>query len=282
MNPPTLTSLESISPHTSIREQGWALLKNIYTRDDIARCRELVDDIFASKTIKRSPFDSEFIINDIYRHCPELAKLVFNKKYFAGVRSLLGKEIVWLPECAIHRDRYAKWHKDTTEQEIGGVTSHINEESPMLQVSTYFQDYSLDEGGGITIVPGSHRRPDRFLSMYKFDLLTRIKRKTMRTLGQTVFQKIEKNKEAFDLPGKATDLAVFDIRTEHRASSPIGKPLMIKYAIFNTYGKNTKALREYYEFMKNRPEPYYRFYKNFEAPPVIWEIAKENGVEVWD
>ena len=282
MNPPSLTSTEINSPYDTIRKQGWALLKNIYTTEDIARCREMTDELFASKTIKKSPFDSEYIINDLYRHCPDLARLVFNKKYFKGVWSLIGDKIVWLPECAIHRDRYAKWHKDTTEQEIGGITSHIEEESPMLQVSTYLQDYSLEEGGGITIVPGSHRQPDRFLSMYKFDPLTRVKRKTRRMLGQTVFQKIEKNNEALDLPGKATDLAVFDIRTEHRASTPVNKPSILKYSIFNTFGKKTKALREYYEFMKNRPEPYYRFYKEFKAPSVIFEIAEEFGVEVWD
>ena len=152
----------------------------------------------------------------------------------------------------------------------------------MLQVSTYLQDYSPEEGGGISIVPGSHRQPDRFLNMYQFDLISRAKRKIDRALGQTVFQKIEKNKEYLDIPSKATDLAVFDIRTEHRASTPVSKPSLIKYSIFNTFGNKTKALRDYYEFMKQRPEPYYLYYKNFKAPDIIFEIAKENNVTVWD
>lgn len=277
MNPHASSS----TPYTTIREQGWALLKNVYTPEDIRRCRKILDELFAADNTLRSPFDSDHIINDLYRHRPELAKIIFNKKYFAAVAELIGDRIVWLPECAIHRDRYAKWHKDTTEQELGGVSSHIGEEAPMLQVSTYFQNYTPEEGGGITVVPGSHHLPDRFLSMYKFDLLSRVRRKIQRSLGHTVFQKIEKNREYFDLPGKATDLAVFDIRTEHRASTPLHKPAQIKYAVFNTFGKNTLALKEYYEFMKNRPEPYYQFYKNFAAPPIIYEIAEEFDVEVW-
>ena len=265
-----------------IAQYGWTRLNGIYTTGDIAKARAIFDEMFQPGAVQRSSSDSDHIINDIYRHRPELGRIIFNEKYFAGVRSLLGEDIVWLPECAIHRDRYAKWHKDTTEQEIGGITSHIEEPSPMLQVSTYLQDYSPEDGGGISVVPASHRKPDRFMDMYQFDILSRIKRKVARAMGQTVFQKIEKNKEFVDIPSKATDLAVFDIRTEHRASSPIKQPSLIKYSIFNTFGNNTKALKDYYGFMKQRPEPYYVYYKNYKAPDIIFEIAKENNVVVWD
>ena len=281
MNPIPILNNPINRPKCNIKKYGYAILKDIYEKEEIEKARKILDELFHNKNLIKNPSDSPKIINDIYSHQPELARIIFNKKYFPGVRSLIGEKIVWLPECAIHRDRYAKWHKDTTEQELGGITSHINEPSPMLQVSTYLQDYSKENGGGITVVPSSHLKPDRLLMMYRFGLKNRIKRKILKWSGKSIFQKIEKNKEFFDLPTKATDLSVFDIRTEHRASLPLQKPALIKYVVFNTFGQKTKALWDYYQFMKNRPESYYLFYKNYKVPDVIKKIAEDNGVELW-
>lgn len=281
MNQPAPHSKFATIPQQSIYEKGYVVLKNIYSEREIKFLRNIFDNLFNDTSINRSTSDSSKIINDIYRHRPSLAPIIFNEKYFNGIKSLIGDDIVWLPECAIHRDRYAKWHKDTTEQEIKGITSHLNEPSPLLQVSTYLQDYSKMEGGGITVVPGSHLNADRFLDMYSFGLKNRIKRKIKKLIGKTIFQQIEKRKEYIDLNTKATDLSIFDIRTEHRASLPLTKPALIKHAIFNTFGKKTKALKEYFDFMKQRSEPYYLFYKNFEAPKILEEIANQYKVELW-
>jgi hypothetical protein len=273
---------EPPSPNDFFRKNGFVVFPNVYSQEAIRQAREMFDDAFKREIWRNNPHDSRGIINNIYGHYPALPELLFNRLYFEAIRQLAGCKVVWLPECAVHHDRYAAWHKDTTEQELGGVKSHLNRDNAMLQVATYFQSNDAEEGGGITVVPGSHLQADRFLSLYHTGWSSRLWRKILKLAGRSVFQQIERRKEYYDVPSNAGDLVIFDVRTDHRATLPKRPPARVKYAVFNTFGNPSPQLRDYLEFMKRRPEPYYRFLSTYRAPAVVLNTAKKYDVEVWE
>ncbi len=119
-------------------KNGYVIIPGVYSKEAVDRARKIFDEAFQSGLWQDSPYDSEEIINEIYGHFPELAGIVFNHAYFDAIRSVAGGDVVWLPECAVHRNRYVPWHKDTTVQELNGVTSHYGNEGAMLQVAIYF------------------------------------------------------------------------------------------------------------------------------------------------
>ena len=266
----------------SFQENGYVVIPGVYSMESIFQARKIFDDAFKRELWKHSCYDSPEIINDIYRHFPALASLIFNSEYFQAIRYLIGENMVWLPECAVHRNRYVPWHKDTTAQEINGVKSHYDNEGAMLQVAVYFQDNSTSTGGGVTVIPGSHFQKDRFIEMYRTGILTKLGRKFQKLLGLSVFHRIERRKQYVDIRSNAGDLVIFDLRIDHRSTLPKTKVETDKYAVFNTFGNPTTALSDYFEFMKFRKEPYYKFLQQFKVPDIIKQIAKHHEIKVWE
>jgi len=264
------------------QKNGYVVIPGVYSKETVARARKIFDEAFQCGLWQNSPYDSEEIINDIYGHFPELAGLLFNHAYFDTIRFVAGDDVVWLPECAIHRNRYVPWHKDTTVQELNGVTSHFGNDGAMLQVATYFQDNSALAGGGVTVLPGSHLHKDRFLGMYRMGILSMLWRKSQKLFGLSVFHRIERSKKSMDVQSKAGDIVIFDLRIDHRSTNPKESASFDKYAIFNTFGSPTPTLRDYLEFMKCRDEPYYEFFKHFKVPNLLKEIAADNQLIIWE
>ncbi len=263
------------------QKNGYVVIPGVFSKEAISHAREIFDKAFQSGLWQNSPYDSEEIINDIYRHFPELAGLVFNPGYFHAIRLVAGNDVVWLPECAVHRNRYVPWHKDTTVQELNGVSSHYDNECVMVQVATYFQDNSASSGGGVTVLPGSHLQKDQFMGMYRMTILSRLWRKSQKTLGLSVFHRLERCKQYIDVQSREGDLVIFDLRIDHRSTFPKTKVMADKYAVFNTFGNPTKALRDYLEYMKARKEPYYQFLKQSKIPGAIETIAGNQQITIW-
>jgi hypothetical protein len=140
---------------------GFVLVRGVYEPSALLGARQRL-----MQAIEQGHENATGLINDLYRVLPEMAQVVFNEKYIAVIQELIGPEAVLIPECAAHHNRYIHWHKDTTEQELAGLTSHHDLSTPILQAATYFQENSGGDGGGLTLIPGTHRRPDRFRQMY--------------------------------------------------------------------------------------------------------------------
>lgn len=103
--------------------------------------------------------------NDLYHFAPDVLPLIFTDAYIAGICDLLEGSATWIPECAVHRERFFGWHKDSSGAERAGMVSHKTYTDPMLTAAVYFQDNGLG-GGGLSVVAGSHRSPDKTLHYY--------------------------------------------------------------------------------------------------------------------
>lgn len=263
------------------RERGYLLIPGVYEPDTLWRTRALFDGLFAKDIPGYEAYDSSTLRTDIYRHHPSLAHLVFNEKYISIIRELAGDGLVLLPECAVHRARYVNWHTDTTEQELAGITTHRDLHTPILQVATYFQNNNPETGGGLTVLPGTHRQPDPFLELYSKNWSDRLRQKLLKLLGRSVFHQLDRHPDKTIIPSRLGDLVVFDLRLYHRATPPQRQaPGTEKFAIFNTFTRRTTAGLDYFQFMRGRPEPYYRFFREKPPAPALLARAAELGIQL--
>lgn len=261
---------------------GYLLVKQVYDPADIETAREFFLMAFRKGLWKNSRYNSRDIINDIYRMYPELLDIVINETYAAALKSILGNDVIWLPECAVHYNRFINWHSDTTEQEIKGVKSHKNPHQFLLQCATYFQPNSA-HGGGLTVIPGSHLSEDRFLDFYRKGIFWRIINKVRKVLRMSLFDVLDRSDLAVNIPTEPGDLLIFDVRLCHKSSgNGSNAPQIDKFAIFNTFGNANAFTREYLGFMKKRPEPSYKFMQDTLLPENVYKKAQDLDIKIWN
>lgn len=255
------------NPLADLRRDGFLTFKNVFDPAVITDWR--------TRFLARPECLERGSLPDLYRVFPDLAPFIFSQKAVESVRSLLGPTAICLTEPMLHCNRFIDWHKDTTEQEIGGIRSHSGDRSLLLQAAVYFQKNGPD-GGGLTVLPGTHFEADRFLEFYQKGLVSRAVGRLKKSLGLSVFQQIERQKRALDLPTEPGDLLLFDVRLDHRSTfrrGPNGSPQTpdgpAKFAIFNTFGTPGPLLDEYRAFMQKRPESYYEFMRKTAPAPAI-------------
>jgi len=262
------------------QQQGYLLIPGVYRADDLLAARNVFQKAFGEKKLHDSRYDSDTLLTDIYTHFPQLAPLVFNEKYAAVARDLLGPDATLIPECAVHRERYIHWHKDTTVQEMAGLTSHNGADADaILQFATYFQE-NAGNGGGLTVIPGTHLLPDPFLKLYSPRFLQRVWNKLLKINRLSVFDALERHPEKTDIPMRMGDLLVFDVRIFHRATFRTHPAGPEKFAIFNTFIRLENAGLDYFRFMKKRPEPYYRYFREKPLPEYLADHFKALSMQL--
>lgn len=260
--------------------EGYVIVKNVWSSEEIEKLKKFFREKFKSEFWKVSPYNSPTIINDIYRHFPELIDVIFKPKYIDAIKDILGENLICMPECSIHYNRFFDWHKDTTHMDANGGNIHHSGKSFLVQSGVYFQDNS-PEGGGLTVVPGSMRNTDRFVKMHYGGLSDRVYNKLLKVLGRSAFQQIDKNEKPVDIPTKAGDLLIFNNKLDHRATFLRGRngkaitPKKEKFAIFNTFGNDKALMNEYLESMRSLDESYSKYLRQTTSAPVVVKKAEE-------
>ena len=135
------------------------------------------------------------------------------------------------------------------------------------------------------MVPGSHLLEDRYAGSYDTRLGVRVLNKLRKIVGRSAFDEIERSGKAIDLPTRAGDLLIFDVRLDHRSTFDRrrfpGRPDPgEKFAIFNTFGCDDAFTSDYLAFMKQRPEPYYRFLHGSTFPEILYKKAAEFKIRI--
>lgn len=261
------------------KENGYLIVKDVFPKENLLSARACLEQLFQQEIYQHAPFSTPHIINDLYRFAPGILPLIFNERYFEAVRDLLGSDAAWIPECAVHRERFFGWHKDSSGVERAGMQSHKNYTAPLLTAAVYFQDNNLG-AGGLTVVAGTQTAPDRTLHYYSKHPLRKVKNKLLKWLGISELDQLEKDARKIDVPSRLGDLVLFDIRLSHRATFPKQKASVEKLAIFNAFVRNDRVGQEFLAFQKLRPEPYYQYFKQSPPSAVVYERARELNMEV--
>jgi ectoine hydroxylase-related dioxygenase (phytanoyl-CoA dioxygenase family) len=286
MNETTTTSASSAtsSRQHAFDRDGYSRVRSVLSPEQVTATRARLVEIFA----KRSPFPGDDngdvtrmrAYNDAFNRYPGIAWIAFQPHVVSALREILGDEIVYLPEVALHDSGFGGWHKDTTSQEVAGHRFQWSPDFRMAQCAVYLQDNTSAHGGGLDVQPGSHRRWDRTA------LLRRV---TDRKVGHVLARPLVNVKAWVDERRKETvwtnagDMVAFHFRLDHSATKPRVVPVPAahrKLAIFFVASTKNRHARKYVDFIKSRPD--YRYFEGFSYTDEVRGLAERAGVELYE
>lgn len=161
-----------------------------------------------------------------------IADLIFSDTLMQTLVELLGPAPVLLPSVTVRKNLYVDWHIDAAFRgDLGGTAPEPN----FLQLAVYLQDNHPDSGGGLDVIPGSHKRllvnGDLYSPAECLDVLGRQHR----------------------IPSRAGDLVVWDARLLHASASPRAscRP-QERYGIFLSFARNSAPHHRFVQHLRNR------------------------------
>lgn len=207
--PPTSDSLDVA--RQQLLTHGYAVIRGAIPDSAVEDARAICDQHL---TAADKDAENEIEASKLLR-IPELASIVFNATVCDSLRDLIGGPVTLYPNYVVRLNRFTDWHIDNgflpQYHEDGG---HLfDPDFRHLQCVAYFQDNIPGVGGGLDVVPGSHRWAEQGVTPEHETLFT--------TYG-----------EAIGVDTRAGDLLVFDGRLLHRGSPSEGALPKRKYGVF--------------------------------------------------
>jgi hypothetical protein len=207
------------------------------------------------------------VLHDAVLHYPRILDVLRTPRLVQGLTRLLGERFVVPPYSSVAFNGFGLFHTDTTGAEISGQTFHKERDYRIVTVAIYLQDNN-EFGGGIRLVPGSHRQPDRYVELLrrKAEMRQRVGQSRWRRLANWLSRgrlydwnkPFEEHASGVDIPSKAGDAIIWDLRMAHRASPKrAGGPLPDggKLALFFNCGANNSVTTEaYMSYVRSIPE----------------------------
>lgn len=259
-----------------LQKQGYVVIPQVLSPEEVQKARSILTRLFDEKSnlpgnLNRTSEEGGSVYVDIFSRHEDLRWILFHPKLIEGLASALGKDFIILPDAAMHDSQYGGWHKDSTSQERNGHKFQYEDNFQLVTTALYLQDNSAEYGGGLDIIPDSHKETkDRFA--VKLTLFDRIKNKIFNTKppNEANFP----NKKT--IPNKAGDVVIFNHRLTHKATHPAVKPVPEehrKFAIFIICSANNKHARTFTNYIKNRPD--YTYLKDHKYPEELLTEAKK-------
>ena len=268
---------------TDYRERGYLHLPGVYSAADVARARDLIEEYRTAGGWESAPHHDEGVTTDVYERIPELADIVFNDHYLGAMAELFGPEPVVLAEPAIHRGRYYYWHKDSTFLDELGEDFHWRPDFSAAMTVLYLQENHPDYGGGITVVPRTHREPDFYHRIPRMNLLERAALKTRKLTKTSHFDRLDQHPELHEIRTAVGDLLVLDMRVDHKGT-PARRPVpYVKYGIMNIACRGEATAERLRAALRRRPSGYYRNYLASQPrqTPVLERLERGSPVKLW-
>ncbi|MDP3157127.1 MAG: phytanoyl-CoA dioxygenase family protein [Archangium sp.] len=255
---------------------GFLLVPNVFSSSEVTQLRGTLKEMFRTRASHPGDFDGRATLGSVrfdpFCREPTLAWVLGHGAMVSALKALLGEDFLYLPEMSAHCGGFGDWHKDTTQQEKAG---HFFQWSPTyatVEAAIYLQDNG-DWGGGLDVIPGSHRASDRWVAERGAveELRARLERRRLipRLRGRSI-------------PSKAGDLVIFDFRLDHKASWPRRSGEIpggrAKFALFAACSANNEHAQSYLRYIKQRPD--YAFLKEHEYSPSVREAVSSAGARL--
>ena len=256
------------------KKDGYAIVPGVFSAQEIASLRRDLLSIFDTPPTlpgdrPRTPKSAALRVELPVRH-PQLRWLLVHPPLLAAVREILGADFVYLPELSAHDSGYGGWHKDTTSQEGAGHRFQWDADFAMLETAIYLQDNHRLYAGGLDVIPGSHRRPDRYVNRPP-------------TFASRIKNRVEVEVGRKRLPTRTGDLLLFDFRIDHRATQPV--PFVKipdshrKLAVFFACSANNDHAKRYRAFIAGRQD-YNYLHGEHQYPRDLLELTEQAGVRL--
>tara|TARA_A100001011_G_scaffold391829_2_gene478117 strand:+ start:2063 stop:2965 length:903 start_codon:yes stop_codon:yes gene_type:complete len=150
-------------------QKGYVVIKNVLNNSEIQNLRKLVKKYF----IKRKD-ENRINVSSCYRK-PEITKLVLNKKLLKACRQIIGKQF-FINELEVQYNSFPENskvppHYDGQSQKNDNFFKSSSYKA--LKLGIYLQDTCDIYGGGINVVPNTHKyfpfksKLQRFENLFK-------------------------------------------------------------------------------------------------------------------
>lgn len=288
-------------------QRGFLQVPGALSRAQAGELRQTVEALFAQPSAH--PDDGPKGREDLFCRYPELRWLLAHPPIVGALRSLLGDDFLYVHEATAHRDRYAGWHKDTTSQERRGHDFHWQPGFAMVQCAIYLQD-NTSAGGGLSVLPGSHITPDRYMPFADFpsddprdtprgwgdvEPITRrllehlpggghaerIGKRLLQRLGRRVGvpPPVHSGIREHAICSQLGDLVMFDMRLDHRGTPSAPGAALEKLALFFIVGRNDAYTRRYAQWQRERTD-YTWFDGHPDFDPELKAYCAEHGLHL--
>ena len=217
-------------------KEGYLLVKGLYAKADLDRIRSLIAETRASGKWDESEFSTENRMTNIYGHLPELIDMIYTPPHIKIMKQLLGEHSVLVPQPTIHRNVYFNWHKDSNFLETTGESLQWESRFCAAQTALYLQDNHPEHGGGLSVIPGSQQRRDKYLNPDRLSPFDRIILKVRKALRISSLDQLDRDKTTVHIPSKAGDLIIFHLNLNHKGTGRnTGETGRDKYSIVNVF-----------------------------------------------
>jgi hypothetical protein len=232
------------------------------------------------------------VLNDGLIHYPEFSDILNQPKLTSALVELLGKPFVVPPHSSAMHESFGVFHTDTTGPELEGHSFHKQKEYRMVTAAIYLQDNN-EYGGGIWLVPGTHRKPDKYVALtlekkaYRAKVAQSPMRKILKRLSRDrLFNwnaSLEDEPGQVNVPTKAGDAVIWDMRLAHRAAPARAAGAQFeggKIGIFFTAGANNAiTTKVYMDFVNSLPANAH-LRKTRATPGTVVPPATENFIVI--
>lgn len=259
-----------------MEKKGFTIAHDLFSAAEVGRLREQARAILDKPAFK-GDLDKHALYNrvryDVYNRNPEIRWLMTDDRVVRVMRALIGPDFVFLPEGALHESGYGGWHKDTTAQENANQKFQWEPGFLMVQVALYLQDNDPEFAGGLDVIPGSHKSPDRSIRRLATGPMDKV-------LGrlQAGAKNLRDRLRGEPVPSRAGDLVMFHYRLDHRASIP-RRPVpddRRKLAYFFAVSRRNRFVSQYVRYIASRPD--YQYLRDYRLDPSFASQLSEKGL----
>ena len=158
---------------SELENEGYIWLKKLLSDDEVKNLRDVIFQMFDERE-KRS--SRNYSVNRMSASMtywtPEIWKILFKEKLINALKTILEPGYSLIPDlhiqintfgfvnntiCGIPIPNEFGWHTDAGDEAFN--LDHLNPEYRLVKCGLYLQDNDTKYGGGIDIVPRSHKIP---------------------------------------------------------------------------------------------------------------------------
>jgi hypothetical protein len=230
---------------SEFREQGYVLLRGIFSAAETSSLRFDCQCVLA----KDSEFDCDdgnFRIDPINRE-DRLRGIAFYPPLLQALRDVLGPKLAYIPEHSLLRAYYRDgFHRDSQQFNLSTGRDSIWADCLLARPAIYLQANHAVQGGGLDVIPGSHR-------------------------GETCATPVT----IFNQLG---DVVLFHLNTLHQATPKLAPPSIDKIAIFLAVGPDDAHARQFAKYLTAHQTRYTDYMRPYNLRDETKILSERNGV----
>ncbi|ENV3752029.1 TPA: phytanoyl-CoA dioxygenase family protein [Salmonella enterica subsp. enterica serovar Newport] len=229
--------------------EGYCVIPRVLNNEEINLVRNFYSEISKQNNL------TTLLPTDILKHS-DVFNLVIKNKIIKSIKLLFGKDFSLFPNFTIRESVYIPWHNDAYF--LPNEIFHPDTPLQFMQCAIYLQDNDMISGGGVTVIPFSHR----------------LDKVTVLSMLETphIYEEV--------ITSKAGDLILWDNRITHRSTypdeTPNNKKIALQWTVTASEKYNDSFLKylcarvkqnlHVSDFLNKSPKPYFADMSNVIYP----------------